>query len=321
MRLPEVQRTGRAGFTLIELVVVALIIAILAALTATAVVQVMSKGPAAKNRSEISQLEMAIGEFHRSYGLGKEYFPSRLILCENYTDYFAGGNPANGFASTLHQDSYNFLKRVWPKLWANNQNPVNWNGNNTVGDAAVTLEGDQCLVFFLGGIPTNGVPSGFSTVSSDPTTAGGNRKGPFFEFNESRLTNLFHANGYLSYLDAYQKKPYAYFSSYKTRNGYNRYYDPTNPASDCATLQVWPYAEFIHPSDVTQCRYLNPATFQIISAGADTNFGSGTALSGDPTAATLTGTYLWNPSLAPSIPAAARDDQANFYDATLGTEG
>src|SRR5207253_9071458 len=58
--------------------------------------------------------------------------------------------------------------------------------------------------------------------------------------------------------DTYGSVPYAYFSSYKTRNGYNRF-----ASTDCPSLGVWPYAEALTPT----VRYLNPNTFQIISAG------------------------------------------------------
>jgi prepilin-type N-terminal cleavage/methylation domain-containing protein len=327
MRVLNTPRHGRSGFTLIEILVVILIIAVLVSLTAGAVLKFIGLGPSTVNRSEISQLESGIAAFNQAFGLDSKqgYFPSRLWLCENYYDYFVGQDPTKGFLSVLHQDSLNYLQRLFPKLWKNKNpstglfDPIDWNGNGAATDAAVLLEGDQCLVFFLGGIPQPGTPKGcqgFSFVASNPAASGGTRKGPFYEFNSSRLVDRSGA-GYWSYLDAYGKKPYLYFSSYSKRNNYNRYYN-TNDASgnpiltsDCATVDptnyptgVWPYAE-------STSNYVYPSKYQIISAGADSNFGPGTDL-------TATTPYYWNSSTAESIILSGQDDQANFSDTKLG---
>jgi hypothetical protein len=129
------------------------------------------------------------------------------------------------------------------------------------------LEGEQCLAFFLGGIPSQTssgfVMTGFSRNGNNPGGLGGaDREPPFFEFKSNRLVQwipqppyvppntIGTAPGYPSYLDGYGKTPYAYFSSYKTANGYNRYANYMNPylnlntppsgcqpvASDCQAL-------------------------------------------------------------------------------------
>ena len=60
--------------------------------------------------------------------------------------------------------------------------------------------------------------------------AGGDRIAPFFEFKSNRLVQWPNTAPYFpSYLDGYGKIPYAYFSSYKTSNGYNRYLAIANP--------------------------------------------------------------------------------------------
>jgi prepilin-type N-terminal cleavage/methylation domain-containing protein len=332
MQLPRPKRTARTGFTLIELLVVIAIIAVLVSLTAAGIFKIVAKGPALQNSTTLRQLESSVAEFHRSIGLDKEYFPSRLILCENYGDYFSSpGVPV----SQLHGDSIAFLQRMFPKLWKYNTNPIDWNGNGTAGDPAVTLEGDQCLVFFLGGIPlpaSSGGPGvqGFSRVTTNPAfpaSPGVDRKGPFFEFESARLKDL-KGNGFYSYIDVYESKPYLYFSSYKRRNNYNPY-----GSSDCPTAEgppggpyvpVWPYAESFNPSTgITQ--YLYPGKFQIISAGADKHFGVGTDLS-IPIPANR---YYWTlgtrqaiPSFDPvKFPDAGIDDQANFNDGGLLGEG
>src|SRR5262249_44521606 len=117
-------------------------------------------------------------------------------------------------------------------------------------------------------------------------------------------------SAFFSYTDPYDRnQPYAYFSSYGSRNGYNRYYSalPPNNISDCNGLGVWPYAEATLPS----MRYLNPETFQIISAGDDGTFGQGSNL-------TLTPIPTWTRTAAASSGCIGADDQSNFYDNKLG---
>jgi hypothetical protein len=59
-------------------------------------------------------------------------------------------------------------------------------------------------------------------------------------------------------------------------------------------------------------KYWNPRSFQIISAGADHEFGRGSPLPAGPT---------WTPATASDIDAPGRDDQSNFYDKLLGVKG
>src|SRR5262249_51975264 len=118
---------------------------------------------------------------------------------------------------------------------------------------------------------------------------------------------------------------YAYFSSYKTLNGYNRYY-PVFNNSDCASLLpggVWPYYE--GGSGTTTPRYLNPSSFQIISAGADGVFAHGSPVIGY---AAATGIWLFDPDALWTASTATdyarnhpvgKDDMANFYDSLIGT--
>ena len=216
------------------------------------------------------------------------------------------------------------------------------------------LEGDQVLVFCLGGIPAwsaassppnpdNSPPNclGFSTNPRIPALPTDDRIGPFFEFTSSRLVvipqqtaftaQLARSPQHYSYLDTFgvsdgkggyiSGAPYAYFSSYKGPNGYNRYYDPNTasatyfPFSDCPRLNVWPYAESRAP-----VKYLKSSSFQIISAGLNGFFGGGTALadsSGNPTPTPP----LWTPANAAFFYPAGSDgydDQANFTSSLLG---
>jgi prepilin-type N-terminal cleavage/methylation domain-containing protein len=295
-------RRYRRAFTLLELLVVVSIIGVLLAILVPAVMAVMARGTATRNVSDIQQLSAACQTFYTRNGF---YPPSRVILCDSYSDYFADPATCRTPKSPLHADSVATLCRMFPRIkggagaaWAA---VVDWNGNGTV-DGPVTLEGDQCLVFFLGGIPmTSGTTfgcQGFGKNPVNPTQAGGDRD-TYFQFKSGQLANL-HGNGYLSYLDAYGKVPFAYFSGYGTTNGYNRYFAAA-ANSDCASLGVWPYAKQLGAAPA----YLNPDSCQIISAGKDGVFGPGTVL---PAGAAWPG----------SMPLAGQDDRSNFSASPLG---
>jgi hypothetical protein len=273
-----------------------------------------------KVKNDIQWLTDAVGAFQTKFNV--PYMPSRIRLCEKYQDY--------DLANPLDRDSAEFLTRVWPRLhhsdpdnatypWTYGRTPelartrwIDWNGdgvNNAKGmqnGGAWTLEGDQCLVFFLGGITWGKLCLGFSTVPFDPAQGGGARSGPFYDFSPGQLVD-FHDDPFRSCLDRHGGKPYAYFSAYKAVNGYNRYFQALAD-SDCSKLGVWPYATSLGSTP----KYLNPRSFQIISAGADHEFGRGSPLPGGP---------VWTPATASDIDAPGRDDQSNFYDKLLGVKG
>jgi hypothetical protein len=154
------------------------------------------------------------------------------------------------------------------------------------------------------------------------------RIGPFFNFASGRL--VAGGNGFFAYNDPW-KTPYAYFSSGKRRNNYNAYYNPAGSgaalASDCATLGVWPY---IDPNS----NYMNPDTYQIISAGSNQAFGQGSNLTLVPSGQSPAQQNLaWSSQgiptnggqtskarldLATQTNPVGLDDFSNFYDKALG---
>jgi hypothetical protein len=215
---------------------------------------------------EIGQLGSAISAFERDKVIA--FIPSRIILREKM-DY--------DLNDPLEKESLNYLKQVWPQLrvrtadgpaFRDGKTPdegIDWNGNGEIdGDGknspAVLLEGDQCLVFFLGGIIEEGAPSGFSRHPRNP--ADKSRGRPFFEFPTSRLRSV-HANGFPSFIDPWGERPYAYFSSHGKKNGYS--------ARDCQSLVGSDFS----PYQSEPGQYFQPSGYQIISAGRNRQFGAG----------------------------------------------
>ncbi len=281
---------NRAGFTLIEMLVVILIIVILVGLVSAAVLKYLDLGPQLQTTNEIQQLTVAVEAFKTKY---KVYPPSSFLLSNTASDY-----SGNAYGSALYA--------IWPRINVAN---VNW-GN---GGTKIILEGDQCLVFFLFG-PSG---TGWSTNPSNPTASGGTRVGPFFEFPANRLVSFPHAGTsqpyptpYFSFVDPYSTpikfNVYAFFSS-----GRNSTY-----SADCPSLgsplsgpvPVGPFsyglpAASVNPYVQTTGRYYNPNTVQIISAGKNLVFGN-------PGGAFVPGNY---PSGS-----AGFDDLSNFASGFLG---
>jgi prepilin-type N-terminal cleavage/methylation domain-containing protein len=292
MRTNRNVRGGREAFTLIELLVVIAIIGVLVGMTVGGVQRVRLAAKRAETASEVGQLASAVQTFLRDKKVN--FIPSRIVLRERM-DYDSNNQ--------LEVASATYLKQLWPQIplslspgataspFAANAG-IDWNNNARIDGGPVTLEGDQCLVFFLGGIPVaqpNGTyaADGFGKNPQNPVTAP--RSGSTFEFKTSRLTTRrFNTNsgsqaGFPSYYDPYflgigepdPFHPYAYYSSYGRKNGYNN--------GDCATLMS-PVAH--DPYRDTATTYYQPTGFQVISPGADRRFGVGGLA---PSAATAIG--------------------------------
>jgi general secretion pathway protein G len=234
-------------------------------------------------------LQTAIGEFHTKTG---KYPPSKLKLYANGSQYASDSDP-------VAQASLLYLNEIWPNL-GNNFTGAAWAGSAAIPAGGVLLEGDQCLVFFLGGIPIyqGGAVVGLAGFSNDPQhpwTTTDQQRTRYFFFENARLFQR-NGNPFPSYQDFFSvgrgsPQPYMYFSSGNRKNGYD-------PAP--TTLGVTPYSK---PGAGAVIQYWEPDSFQLISSGADGLFGPGGA---------------WSSSTANTIPQAGKDDLTNFYQSKMG---
>jgi general secretion pathway protein G len=249
------RRSRPGGFTLVELLVVILILAVLIALLLPAINGAVRTAKNAAVGGEINSMAQALASFKAKYG---EYPPSRIYLAEN-GDYSAVGNttqinPGDITLGQLAQRSLAALRKFFPNVTLSTAGAVfgagsprwyDFNGNGGAGpDAPYILQGHQCLVFFLGGIPFHDssgavTMTGFGKDPRNPFTNNivgtgmysNNRSAPMFEFAPTRLVlDPSSSSGIPGYFDSLgnslgggQINFYAYFSAYG-----NAGYDPND---------------------------------------------------------------------------------------------
>ncbi len=264
----------QAGFTMIELLVTIVIITLLIGLLLPAINSARKSAINARVRAEISSLETAIGAFKAKYGFEP---PSQITIWTTTNDW------------NDHAYDKGYIRRMFPQYDFTN-NPAGGSGFTS----ATTLNGEQCLVFFLGGMlrlydpmdPTKGgTLVGFSKIPSRPfETSTSNREGPYFEFDTTRLNISGNAATYVPPFPS-ASQPYVYFSSYEG-GGYT--------ASDSSLCS--PYTS-------AGGDFYKPNSFQIICAGADNEFGSATS---------------FDPNNTSALDTAAGDNITNFHSGSLG---
>ncbi len=175
-RSRPVSALARGGFTLVELLVVIIVLAILVGLLLPVIAAALRTARNAAVLAEISQLSQAMASFKQSFG---DLPPSRVLLVEsgNYAPFInsnAGvstidpnASPSDTTVSILAQRSLTALRKFWPKVVfsTSGQPPqifynappgagywYDFNGNGVM-DGPYILHGHECLAFFLGGIP------------------------------------------------------------------------------------------------------------------------------------------------------------------------
>lgn len=189
------------GFTLVELLVVMVVIAMMLALLVPAIMGSVRKANNARTTMEINGMAQALQNFRSLYG---SYPPSQIALVED-GNYSLSNLGAFG---PLQARSVSALRQFWPRLPISTSGPavsktsnvpgsfLDFDGDrNNSGDQVFVLSGHQCLVFFLGGLSqktANGglVVTGFARNPANPFIAAAdaaNRQEPFYDFNNSRI--------------------------------------------------------------------------------------------------------------------------------------
>ena len=306
-------QNSRSAFTLIELVVVIMIIAILASLLMVGVQGAVARARETAVGVDVKNLEQGIKEFQSSFKLS-EPPPSRIALYELYDDWpdvsTATGNTA---AHKSIRQNVATIRKLWPSFLDKNGKPAvgsMWEADiDGDGTASKTFEltGAECLVFFLGGTMSFDAPTtkytanGFSADPRDPLKAGGTRIGPFTEFNPSRLRDT-TGNSFPEYIDAFpgSSQPYQYFSAYGGRGyrllgdndavgGTGADADEILPSNTLRSPYLQRDTQWPNPSGMPSIPAGNPPEgtawsakgYQIISAGADGQWGRGGETSSD----------------------------------------
>ena len=167
-------RTRRGGFTLIELLVVISIIAVLMGLLLSGVMAVLAARDRSANQFDLGKLSQSAQVAFNKYNT--KTMPGKLVLCNNMAQYNPNVAPPTGVTAQEMAYSRDALRKMFGTRLLEpdgngNYNFVPWDGttNNTV----TVLEGQQCLVFYLGGIidatKNPVVPQGFANNPVDPS--------------------------------------------------------------------------------------------------------------------------------------------------------
>jgi len=256
------------------------IVAILMSLLLPALGRARTTARIQEVKTDMDKITTAISAFKMRFNID---VPGSVTLYEKASDWAVttGDGPR----------SLGIIRQIWPQYGFGDYD-YNQDGDKT---DVIHLDGAECLVFFLGGVvdPATGALVGFSKNPINPFAVGGNREGPFFEFKGSfnnyvgagRLVDT-DADRFPEYLDPIegQTAPYLYFANgYRTINdGTRKWVNADSWDPNATTGQrmrrayyLAPIANQSYPAGATTSTPHNKSTFQIISAGFDSQYGNG----------------------------------------------
>lgn len=275
-QLPCRHSQDRSAFTLVEIMVSIVILAILMSLLLPAIQRVRTTARIQEVKSDMEKLSAGLTQFKTRFGVD---VPGSISFCETGTLWTS---------TPETQRSRAVIRQIWPQ-YSFTQN-VDINGDGTNSAQPIELDGADCLVFFLGGLrdSTSGALVGFSKNPQNPFgPTSGNREGPFYEFNPGRLIDI-DSDGIQEYRDPIpgQSSPYLYFA-----NGYRVRQDTTattvwvnadnwgTTANQQRMIRAYyqPNINVTWPGGPAQSVPHNKSTFQLISPGFDYQYGNGGA--------------------------------------------
>jgi prepilin-type N-terminal cleavage/methylation domain-containing protein len=272
-------RKDRAGFTLVEMLVVVLIIALLAGLISAAAIRARNRGKVTAVAMEINQLSMALQQYKAQFG---EYPPD-----------FTGIDQVRLGSADLaaKQLVLTHISKAFPHLvlsgstvelrWRSLRTEIANHTNPRVDIFFVNLNPSTALRFWLGGMSdAQGRPIGFSKDPAHPfdnTTP--SRIGPFFEFDPDplRLPSQPAAElgrYYPSGVVPGNGQPYVYLRAELGQPQPKREYYSYIPGNTPPYLFKQGASSGAKPYwDQRTMGWVNPESFQILCCGLDGRFG------------------------------------------------
>ena len=226
----------RTGFTIVEILIVIIIILILAGLLLPAVLSAVRLARRTAARVEVQGLSVAMEQYKDDFAV---YPPSCV-----WWEWTGGGS-----------------KPDWPSGWPDDREwhttyPGTWNS-----DTMDTMDGAECLVYFLGGGPRF---EGFD--------AGAQIYGPYYDFKPDGLIDIDH-DGFREMQDAFRNgQAYIYFKADRSKPGAQytasdnaQILDGGGKRADGSFIPAGPGEPIRDSSD----NFFLPTKFQIICAGGD----------------------------------------------------